>query len=142
MLKKETKKRLAAQWGYVGLVVTLLLALTLFHRESGLVLIAVLLLGFLDIVFFFFQARMPCGVKNRKEGFCRNRGHGFLGGCTQVEGHRWMKLWALFKRHTYVASASVIMGKLSGKAAAVSAACTLGIMIMAVLTFVFGNATR
>jgi len=140
VLKKETKKRLRGHWGYYGLLVIILVFS--FAGPSATATITVLVLGVIELLFFFFQARMPCGVKNRDEGFCRNRGYGFLGGCTRVEAHRWMKIAALFNRATYSVSPGTILSKFNGKAAAISSGATVVIMAMSVLTFSIGGTTR
>ena len=136
MLRKATKRRLWQNWGYILLAAMLLVFI--YTEPSVTATITVAVLSVFDLGFFFFYARMPCGVKNRGEGFCRNRGYGFLIGCSHVEAHRWMKIAALFKRATYSVSIRTILGKLNGKAAAIGSAATVIIALMAILTFTFG----
>ena len=75
-----------------------------FHRarrgDCGPALLAfmysvIAILSMLALVYFLFQAPLPCGADTRNGEHCRNNSHGLLLGCW-IRQHKWQKARDVF----------------------------------------------
>lgn len=138
--KRNLWKRFRQSWGYLLLAITYLVFFASNPSPRGYLALAVCAL--VVLIFLLFQAKMPCGVENRRDGFCRNDGRGFVRGCKHFQSHKWLKLAALFKKDVVTRPWHGMLSRMDGKAAAVASGASVVMMVMATLTFFVGGTTR
>lgn len=121
LLSRNTKKRLARAWGYALIPV---IAWAWYTQVIGYGWIAILSAA--ALMFFLFQATVPCGALNRDgQTHCINNGKGLLGGCNQVVAHKWYNAKMLVHRSTWGRFAGNAFRKFYGAAAFLSAMATV-----------------
>ncbi|HEX3781429.1 MAG TPA: hypothetical protein VHX38_17350 [Pseudonocardiaceae bacterium] len=114
-MKQATKKKIAKYWGYLLLPV-LYFGWFVFH--VGPIVLGVV--SVLVVVYFLFQAPVPCCAETRDRTTCRNNAKGILGGC-HIESHKWQNVKLLIRRRLWGRLASGLFRQVKGNAAAISA---------------------
>jgi hypothetical protein len=78
-------------------------------------------LSMLVTVYMLVQAPVPCSARNRDGTFCRNNGREVIGGCRQVQQHRWQNAKLLIERQSWAQPIRGLFRGIGGQAAALSA---------------------
>ena len=130
VVRRSTKKKIAKYWGYILLPV-LYFGWFVFH--IGPLVLGVISL--LVVVYFLFQAPVPCCAENRDHTFCKNNAKGILGGC-HLESHKWQNVKLLIRRRSWARLAGGLFRQVKGNAAAVSALAGSTSAVAAAVTLV------
>ena len=121
LLKKSTRQKLVRIWGYFLLPV---IAWAWYTGDIGHGPIAIM--SALSVLFFLFQARVPCGALNRDgQTYCIHNAKGLLGGCNQVVAHKWHNAKMLIRRSAWGRFVSNAFRRLTGAAAFLAAMATV-----------------
>ncbi|MEV4557235.1 hypothetical protein AB0K51_09570 [Kitasatospora sp. NPDC049285] len=93
------KKRTNGLWRYWGLIAFVVAMTGWLTADFGP--LAITALSALSLLWFLFQAPVPCAALNRGEAqTCRNNGRGVLRGC-HIKQHQWQKLKGLVVRRRW-----------------------------------------
>lgn len=116
LLTKKRRKQLAKYWGYL-----LLIPLYLGWFQFGWDPLPLGVLSGFIVLYFLFQAPVPCSAYNRDgETFCRNNAKGLLRGCS-IKQHKWQNLMVLIRRDSWAQFARGVLRGFAGNAAAFGA---------------------
>lgn len=132
-MRKETKRKLWAHWGYIALPILL------WGWFVGLFAApAVAALSTVTMSFFLFQAKVPCGAENRevdrKTGeytLCRRDANGLLRGCS-LKAHKWGNAKLMVSRTGWGRLIQSMARNGAGKATAVGALANIGSVLVAI----------